>query len=127
MIVRKIACQLIDSNPENARKHFDEAALTELGISLRQGQRVPCIVFANGSRFTLVDGERRRRAFPTAGVGELDCVVLEKAPTKGELLLTQLAIDSHQAHLTVMERANLYTAVLRENNLTAAQLHEREG
>ncbi|WP_161967552.1 ParB/RepB/Spo0J family partition protein [Fimbriiglobus ruber] len=127
MQTRRILTTLIDPNPANARRFFDDAGLAELAASLIQGQRVPGLVYAVGDRFTLLDGERRWRAARRAGLPDLLCCVLDKAPTAVELLLAQLAIDAHNVHLTPMERARLYADVMRETGLTATQLHEREG
>ena len=122
MLVQTIPRDEIDPNPENARKDFDDREIQNLAVSLKTRQLTPCIVFKHRSRFMLVDGERRWRAALLAGLQELDCIILETAPTKGELLLAQLAIDAHNAHLSALERAHLYADAMRENDLTARRI-----
>ena len=60
---RDIPLALIDADPDQPRRHFADEALAELAGSLRQnGQAVPIMVRPVGERFTVVHGERRRRA-----------------------------------------------------------------
>jgi len=69
--VQQIALDLIDENPYQTRRSFDEAALRELAESIKvSGLAQPVVVRrgANGTgRYVLVLGERRCRSSKLAG------------------------------------------------------------
>ena len=53
----------IDPNQDQARRRFDEKALTELSQSIGEvGVIQPIVVARNGDRYTIIAGERRFRA-----------------------------------------------------------------
>ncbi len=55
-----IPIHLIDADPDQPRKHFDQAALDELAQSMQEnGLAVPVLVRPVGERFMLVHGDRR--------------------------------------------------------------------
>jgi len=55
--------ELIDRNPDNMRKIFDEAKLQELAQSIKEhGLNTPIVVAERGDRYMLIAGERRFRA-----------------------------------------------------------------
>ena len=64
-----IALAAVDVNPDQPRRHFDEAALRELASSIAaQGVLQPIMVRPVGSRYQIVFGERRFRASQLAGL-----------------------------------------------------------
>ena len=61
--VRPIALDLIDPNPHQPRRQFDEERLAELAQSIRaDGVIQPVVVRQSGRRYELIVGERRCRA-----------------------------------------------------------------
>lgn len=65
----EITIEQIKPNPEQPRKHFDEAALQELADSIQEvGLLNPILVRPNGSGYEVVHGERRWRACQLAGL-----------------------------------------------------------
>jgi ParB family chromosome partitioning protein len=63
MKTQRIPIASIDPNPDQPRKHFDEAALRELADSIRErGLLQPITVRPNRKRFEIIAGERRWRA-----------------------------------------------------------------
>src|SRR5262245_49533489 len=67
---------LIDESPDNPRKHFDQAGLEELAVSIREkGVITPVIVRPKGKRFELAAGHRRRRAALLAGAKDMPALV----------------------------------------------------
>ncbi len=67
---------LVDANPEQPRREFDEAALLALGESIRtHGLLHPIVVERTGSRYQLVAGERRLRAIRVAGINHVPAIV----------------------------------------------------
>src|ERR1700729_366300 len=71
----------IVKNPQNPRKHFDEATLKELAASIKvHGVRQPVLVRPDPldkKKFELVVGERRWRASKIAGKAEIPAIVDE--------------------------------------------------
>ena len=74
--VRTLPVAAIRPNPDQPRKHFDEAALDELGESLAQhGILQPILVRADGDGFVIIAGERRWRAAQRAQLHEMPAIV----------------------------------------------------
>ncbi len=73
-----ILIDLISPNPNQPRKHFDDAALMELAESIKQvGLLNPILVRPIGDRFEIVHGERRWRACKLAGLETIRAEVRE--------------------------------------------------
>jgi hypothetical protein len=85
----------IEPNPDNPRKHFDEAALNELASNMKEiGQLHPCIVTVlREDQYQIVAGERRWRAAVRAGLSEVWCVVRPNLSTLDRL---RTAISENQ-------------------------------
>lgn len=74
--IMNIPIEAITPNPEQPRKHFDEAALEELSESIKvRGILQPIIVTRREDTYLLVAGERRYRAAKLAGLTKIPCVV----------------------------------------------------
>ena len=66
---KEIEIGLIDRNPGQPRKNFDETALEELATSIKShGVIQPIIVKKVGDRYVIIAGERRYRASRIAGI-----------------------------------------------------------
>jgi ParB/RepB/Spo0J family partition protein len=121
-----VAVKDIYPDPQQPRKHFDEGYLLGLGQNMaRHGQQVPVIVHADGSRFVLLDGERRWRAAQLAGIAELDAVVLAKKPTPVELRILQMSIDVHKVAHSLVERSDTLKRIQDETGWSVGELAER--
>ena len=75
--VRNIKINLIETNPNQPRTHFDQTALEELAASIKNyGVIQPILVTeAEDGGFELVAGERRLRASKIAGLTSIPCIV----------------------------------------------------
>jgi len=74
--VQEIDIELIDPNPFQPRKVFDEGALKELANSIKQyGILQPIILIPNHERYFLIAGERRLRASKLAGLEQIKAVI----------------------------------------------------
>ena len=77
----------IKPDPNQPRKHFDPAALEELGESLKEhGQIQPVVVRLVEGEPVLVAGERRWQAARLAGMERLDAVIKDLDPERAMLL-----------------------------------------
>ena len=77
-----IAIAKICADPTQPRKNFNESSIAELAQSIQEyGVRQPIVVeyIADKDKFRIVNGERRYRASRIAGLGEMPCIVQEKA------------------------------------------------
>jgi len=86
--LRDISVDSIHRNPENPRILFRERELQELLDSIRRyGVQVPISVYRDGSRFVLIDGERRWRCSLKLNKKTIPALVQEKPDALGNLLV----------------------------------------
>ena len=119
---------LIDPNPHQPRKHFDETALKELAQSIQEhGLIQPIVVEPTGERFTLHDGERRWRACGLAGLTLVPAYIVPPGADPQKLLLRAIVANDQRADLTVIERARGYQKLADEHGLTDAEIGRQVG
>ena len=108
---------LIDNNPNQPRKHFDEAQLTELSQSIMEhGVLQPIVVNKVGHRFMIVAGERRWRAARMAGLNTIPAVVREF--TSQQIAEIAIVENLQRADLNEMELARGIKSLMDEFNMT---------
>lgn len=83
----EIEVDRIDKHPKNPRIHFTQAEMQRLMESIdEQGVLVPILVYPNGDRFILVDGERRWRSAKELGLKSIPAVVTEPQTEREHLI-----------------------------------------
>jgi ParB family chromosome partitioning protein len=117
----------ITPNPRQPREEFDEDALNELIISIKEvGVLQPVVVRQIGAeRYELIMGERRWRACKAAGLERIPAIV--RATDDEKLLLDALLENLHRAQLNPLEEAAAYDQLLRDFACTHEQLADRIG
>jgi ParB family transcriptional regulator, chromosome partitioning protein len=86
--LRDVPVNLIDRNPENPRIFFRAAELETLLNSIRRhGVQVPISVYKTGSRYVLMDGERRWRCSLKLNKKTIPALVHKRPDALGNLLL----------------------------------------
>jgi ParB family chromosome partitioning protein len=101
---------LIDPNPEQPRREFDEAALGQLAASILQhGILQPVVVRKAGSRFELIMGERRFRASQLAGRRSIPAVVADVAAA--DRLELAIVENVQREDLNPIELAHAYQSL----------------
>ncbi|MBE7557939.1 ParB/RepB/Spo0J family partition protein [bacterium] len=95
-----------------ARKHFDEAELRQLGESLKVRQLQPVVARPDG---LLIAGERRLRAAKLVGLAELQVVISEEPLSESQLRIFQLTENVHRADLRDSEKFRACEELLRLN------------
>jgi ParB family chromosome partitioning protein len=124
--LRTVPVDLVDPNPRQPRKSFDEDALEGLTASIRMlGLLQPLLVRPSGSRFELIAGERRLRAAKRAGLDDVPVVIAE-TDERGSLERA-LVENIHRADLDPIEEAAAYRQLIDEADLTQDALGERIG
>lgn len=130
--LRLIPCDAICASPFNPRQLFDDAALEQLGESLKaHGQLQPCVVrprakSGNGhgkARYELIAGERRWRAAQAAGLPGVSVVVRDV----DDATAVELAgIENYRREdLNAIEQARWFKSMLDTAGYTQQKLAER--
>lgn len=79
----EISIDLIDPNPFQPRKAFDDEELSELADSIKQqGLIQPIALRKVGDRYQIISGERRTRASKIAGLSTIKAQVFEELDDK---------------------------------------------
>lgn len=105
---------LIDANPRQPRRHFDEVALNELADSIRiKGVLQPILVRpATGGRYEVVAGERRWRASQIVGLHEIPVIIRPFSEADG--FEAALVENIQRSDLNPMEEAQGYQRLVQE-------------
>lgn len=123
--VKKIEVALIDANPNQPRKVFDETKLQELSESIKEhGLLQPIVVVENDNgRYTLIAGERRLRAHKLASLEEISAIITNI----DELKLREHALieNIQREDLNIIELAFCYAQLINEHNITHEELSKK--
>ena len=116
---------LIDPDPDQPRRQFDETALAELAESMKTtGLAEPILVRPVNDQYVIVCGERRWRAAQLAGWTEIPARVRDVAPADVPYL--QLAENISRSSLSPVEEARSFRRLL-DGGDTQQQLAARIG
>ena len=123
----EIDINLISPNPKQPRTVFDEAALKELMVSIKEiGILQPPVVReVSGGRYELIMGERRYRAAKAVGLKTIP-VIIRQTPDN-ELLREALIENIHRSQLNPLEEGAAYAQLLSEFNCTHEELATKLG
>lgn len=123
----EIDINLISPNPKQPRTVFDEAALKELMVSIKEiGILQPPVVReVSGGRFELIMGERRYRAAKAVGLKTIP-VIIRQTPDN-ELLREALIENIHRSQLNPLEEGAAYAQLLSDFNCTHEELATKLG
>ncbi len=120
--VAQIEIALIETNPFQPRKNFDEQALQELASSIEEfGLIQPIIVLKKSEdAYILIAGERRLRATKMLGNTEIKAVILDTDESK----LRELALveNIQREDLNPIELANSYKDLIESLDITQDEL-----
>ncbi|MBN1435144.1 ParB/RepB/Spo0J family partition protein, partial [Candidatus Fermentibacterales bacterium] len=117
---------LIDSNPYQPRRVWDETELEALAGSIRAaGLLQPLIVRKKGARFQLIAGERRLRAARLAGLASVPAIVRDAS--EQEMLALALIENIQRRDLGPIEKAEAFRRLSEEFSLSQEQLAECVG
>ena len=123
----EIDINLISPNPKQPRTVFDEAALKELMVSIKEiGILQPPVVReVSGGRYELIMGERRFRAAKAVGLKTIP-VIIRQTPDN-ELLREALIENIHRSQLNPLEEGAAYAQLLSDFNCTHEELATKLG
>lgn len=125
--LRELPVELIVPNPNQPRRHFDEAALQALADSLQsRGVLQPVLVRpVAGGTYELVAGERRWRASKLAGLEQIPALVRER--DDAQALEVALIENMAREDLNPVEEARACAALVEELGLTREEVGRRVG
>src|SRR5437588_4214860 len=125
--LRELPLELIEPNPSQPRRGFDEAALVALADSIRtRGVLQPVLVRPlAGGRYELIAGERRWRAAKVAEQAAIPAIVRHR----GDAASLELALIENMARedLNPVEEARACLALVDELGLTREEVGLRVG
>ena len=125
--VREVPLDLLEVNPNQPRKYFDEVALAELAESIKiHGIIQPLVVnqLFTG-RFMIIAGERRYRAAKLAGLKTVPCVLKEY--TERQVKEISLIENLQREDLNPIEAARAIKQLMEEYNFTQEVVADRIG
>jgi ParB family chromosome partitioning protein len=124
-MLTEIDVALIDPNPDQPRKHFDEGALQELAASIKQnGLLQPITVQPKDARYMIVAGERRWRAHRLLGAAKVSAIVLDLDDRARDI--AAIIENLQRVDITQLEEGRAYQRML-ESGFTVDELAKRLG
>ena len=125
--INEIAIDSISPNPDQPRTFFDEEALEELAMSIRElGIIQPLTLRSVGDNaYQIISGERRFRAAKLAGLDTVPAYVR----TANDSELTEMALieNIQREDLNAIEIALTFKKLIEQYNLTQERLSDRIG
>lgn len=125
--VRIIKIDSIETNPDQPRTRFDQAALQELAASIKNyGVIQPILVTELGDgKYELIAGERRMRASMLAGLSTIPCIV--KSFSESDRAEIALIENLQREDLNPVEEAKAYRALMDKSGMTQEELANKLG
>ena len=125
--ISELPLDQIEVNPFQPRTDFDEDALQELAVSIKElGVIQPITVRKLGyDKFQLISGERRFRATQIAGLNSIPVYI--RIANDQEMLEMALVENIQREQLNPVEVALSYQRLIDECKLTQEKMSERVG
>jgi ParB family transcriptional regulator, chromosome partitioning protein len=123
----RIPIELVEPNPKQPRRDFDEQTLKELAESIKLHDIVQPITVSKlpSGKYRLIAGERRWRAAKMAGLKDIPAYL--RHANDSDLLELALLENLQREDLNAMEVALSYKRMMEELDYTQEQVAERMG
>jgi len=124
---QRVSLDLIEVNPNQPRKDFDETALSELAASIKLHNIIQplTVSFIGSGKYRLIAGERRFRASKIAGLKDVPVYVREA--NADQLLELALLENLQRENLNAIEIALSYKRLMDDLDYTQEKVAERMG
>ena len=125
--INEVAIDLIDANPDQPRRDFDQQGLEELASSIKELGIIQPITLREmeGGRFQIIAGERRWRASQLIGMKAIPAYIRTISDeTVMELALVE---NIQREDLNAIEIALAYQHLLDTEGMTQDKVSERVG
>ncbi len=114
------------ANPYQPRKVFDENALKELAVSIKEhGVFQPIIVKKSIKGYEIIAGERRVRASKLAGLEKVPAII--RSFTDEQMMEIALLENLQRENLSAIEEAHAYQLMLEKLGITQEELSLKVG
>lgn len=124
--LRELKLTDIMADPDQPRRHFDEADLKELATSIEiHGVLQPIVVTKAKDGYMLVAGERRWRAAKLAGLQTIPALV--RSVSDQHRLELSLIENLQRRDLNALETATAYAKLRDQFNLSLSEIGTRVG
>lgn len=125
--INEIAIDQISPNPDQPRNFFDENALEELAMSIRELGIIQPLTLRKiaSDSYQIISGERRFRAAKLAGLDTVPAYI--RTATDTELTEMALIENIQREDLNAIEIALTFKKLIEQYNLTQERLSERIG
>ena len=125
--INEVAIDLIEANPNQPRREFDEQALLELASSIREIGIIQPITLrqVDDNRFQLIAGERRWRASQIAGLKAIPAYI--RTISDESVMEMALVENIQREDLNAIEIALAYQHLLDNDGMTQEKVSERVG
>ena len=123
----EIALDLIEPNPNQPRREFDESAMEELAASIREIGIITPITLrqTENGRYQIIAGERRWRASQLAGLKTLPAYI---RTAEDESVMEMALVENIQCEdLNAIEIALAYQHLAESTGMTQERISERVG
>jgi ParB family chromosome partitioning protein len=121
-----IDLKLINPNPYQPRKRFDQAKLLELSQSIKEyGILTPILVRKFGDKYQIVAGERRFRAAQLSKLKTVPAII--EAFNDNQMMEIALIENIQREDLNVIEEARAFAGIQTSFKVTQDQLSKRLG
>ena len=123
----RISLDLIEVNPKQPRRDFDDIALSELAASIKMHDIIQPLTVSRipNGKYRLIAGERRFRAAKIAGIKDLPVYI--RQANDADLLELSLLENLQRKDLNAIEIALSYKRLMDELEYTQEQVAERMG
>lgn len=127
--VLEIELDKVEPNPEQPRKHFNQAKLEELSLSLKEHGLVQPIIVRRlpNQKFQIIAGERRWRASKLAGLAKIPVIVRDQLKSQQSNDLASLIENIQREDLSPVELAHSYERMIRLHGFTQEALAQKLG
>ena len=125
--LNEVESALIEPNPNQPRREFDQEALQELATSIRELGIIQPITLRKleGEKYQIIAGERRWRASQLAGLTTIPAyIVTVEDQNAMEMALVE---NIQREDLNAIEIALAYQHLAEETGMTQAKISERVG
>lgn len=125
--ILEIDVSLIDVNPDQPRKVFNEEEIKGLAESIKENGLInPVTLREKDGQYQIISGERRFRAFKYLNKDKVPALVLKNIPDSKMLELT-LVENIQRADLNAIEIARSYKKLIYDLNIKQEELANRVG
>lgn len=121
-----VTIDLMEPNPYQPRKEFDDEALMDLAQSIRENGLIqPITVREQDGKYQIIAGERRFRALKLNGAVEVPVLIMDA----DEVQMAEMALveNIQRENLSAIEEAKSYVEIMKYSNLNQSQLALRVG